>query len=80
MREWAAAGREVTALARNLPPLPAGDAYTTALQVLAERSMDGFLYHGDRLDTITTVVKVLRADPDLARRLLGDPSPEGGPR
>ena len=62
----------MTILARDLPPLPAGDAYTTALQRLAERAMDGFIYHGDRLDTITTVVKVLRGDPDLARRLLAD--------
>jgi hypothetical protein len=39
------------------------------LKALAVR-VNGFLYHGDRLEALIDTVKALRADPDLAARLL----------
>ncbi len=55
--------------ARDLPPLPSDGAYTADLRLLAARA-NGFVYHGERLEAVIAAVKVLRADPDLARRLL----------
>jgi hypothetical protein len=59
----------------ELPPLPEGDGYTVLLHDLASR-VNGFVYPGDRLTAVLDTVKVLRADPDLARQLL-DPAAEG---
>lgn len=41
-----------------------------ALRQLVER-VNGFVYAGDRLNAIVDAVKVLRADPELAARVLG---------
>lgn len=48
-------------------PLP--DAHTAALQELVVR-VNGFVYAGERLNTVLDTVNVLRADPTLARRVL----------
>lgn len=55
----------------ELPPLPEGPPYTVALTDLVSR-VNGFVYAGDRLNTVIDTVKVLRADPALARQLLCD--------
>jgi hypothetical protein len=39
------------------------------LEVLAAR-VNGFVYHGDRLNALVQTVEALRADPDLAARLI----------
>lgn len=62
--------------ARDLPPLPPGDAYTADLHQLVA-AVNGFVYAGDGFDTVLATVQVLRADPDLAARLLaGGTNPE----
>ena len=40
------------------------------LETLATR-VNGYVYHGDRLNALVETVEALRADPDLAARLLG---------
>lgn len=40
------------------------------LETLATR-VNGYVYHGDRLNALVQTVEALRADPDLAARLLG---------
>jgi hypothetical protein len=56
--------------AAELPPLPVDDPkYRRDLEFLAQRA-NGFVYHGDRLNAVVDTVKVLRADPELARTLL----------
>jgi hypothetical protein len=40
------------------------------LETLAAR-VNGYVYHGDRLNALVGTVEALRADPDLAARLLG---------
>lgn len=61
----------MTARADELPPLPDGPPYTVALTDLVSR-VNGFVYSGDRLDAVLDTIKVLRADPGLARQLLCD--------
>lgn len=51
------------------------------LQVLAER-VNGFVYAGDRLNAVLDTVRELKADPELAARLLAlaapsEPVPDG---
>lgn len=46
------------------------EALDEDLRALAVR-VNGFLYHGDRLEALIDTVKVLRADHELAARLLG---------
>lgn len=53
---------------RQEPELP--EALDKDLRTLAVR-VNGFLYHGDRLEAVIDTIKALRADPDLAARLLG---------
>ncbi len=53
----------------ELPELPTDETFTNALTDLATRT-NGFVYHGDRLETVIRAVKVLRANPDLARTIL----------
>ncbi len=59
-----------TQFACDLPGLAGGRDYTADPQLPATRAMDGFLYHGARLEAVIAAVKVLRADPRLAARLL----------
>ena len=40
------------------------------LELLATR-VNGFVYHGDRLNALVDTVEALRKDPELAARLLG---------
>jgi len=40
------------------------------LETLAAR-VNGFVYQGERLNALVATVEALRADPDLAARLLG---------
>jgi len=47
----------------------AGDEYADDLRELATR-VNGFVYPGDRLNAVVDAVRELRADPDLAARLL----------
>jgi hypothetical protein len=54
---------------RDLPPLPVYQEYSTDLSRLVE-AVNGFIYQGDRLNAIVETVRVLRANPDLAARLL----------
>ncbi len=56
--------------ARNLPDLPDGDEYNRHLNDLIAKA-NGFVYHGDRAFAVIDAVKALRANPDLARALLG---------
>lgn len=58
----------------NLPPLPPGDAasgdpFWLDLTELVTR-VNGFVYPGERTDAVLDTVKALRADPELADRLL----------
>jgi hypothetical protein len=53
----------------ELPPLPAGEPYTVALGDLVAR-VNGFVYQGARTDAVLDTIKVLRANPELARQLL----------
>lgn len=61
--------------ARDLPPLPVDMPHDPAFQELVT-AVNGFVYPGDRLDAIVFTLRVLRAHPDIAARLLG----EGDPR
>ncbi len=53
----------------ELPELPTNETFAADLILLAERA-NGFVYHGDRLEAVIRTVKVLRAYPELARRIL----------
>lgn len=56
--------------ARTLPPLPQHDDYVTAMRTLVT-AVDGLPPHeGDRLFAVVDTVKMLRANPELARILL----------
>jgi hypothetical protein len=57
-----------TAYVRTLPDLP--EVLDNDLRHVIER-VNGFVYPGDRADAIVDALKVLRAQPELARRLLG---------
>lgn len=54
---------------RGFPPT---EEYYRDLQALAKR-VNGFLYMGSRLEAILDTVRVLRDDPELAKRLLNTP-------
>ncbi len=54
----------------ELPPLPPGDDYSRTLSDLVGR-VNGFVYPGERADAVIAAVRHLRADPELARALLG---------
>jgi hypothetical protein len=54
---------------RDLPALPVYQDYSTDLCRLVE-TVNGFIYAGDRLNAVVDTVRVLRANPELARRLL----------
>lgn len=55
----------------DLLPLPAGEDYTRLLSHLVHR-VNGMVYPGARLDAVMDTIKVLRADPELAAKLLGE--------
>lgn len=60
---------------RNVAPLPTDAGYTAAVEELVTR-VNGFVYAGDRLSAVLETVRELRADPDLARKLIGGPDVE----
>ena len=69
------AGACVASLRRSADELdpPAGswlddEDTREAVQELAKR-VNGFLYHGDRLNALVDTVRALREDPELARRV-----------
>jgi hypothetical protein len=49
---------------------PPGGDYSSDLRLLAGE-VNGFVYQGDRLNAVLDTVQVLRANPELAARLLG---------
>lgn len=53
--------------ADTLPEVP--EDKVEDLRQLVE-AINGFVYMGDRIEAIIRTVRVLRADPDLAARLL----------
>jgi hypothetical protein len=56
----------------DMPPLPLDDPeFTAAVTDLAER-VNGFVYDGERLQGALGAVRAMRADPDLADRLLAE--------
>lgn len=54
---------------RDLPALPDYQDYALDLSQLVEK-VNGCIYAGDRLSAVVDTVRALRADPELARRLL----------
>jgi hypothetical protein len=55
----------------DMPPLPLDDDFVDAVTDIAERVND-FVYDGDRLQGVLGAIRAMCADPELARRLLGD--------
>jgi hypothetical protein len=54
---------------RDLSALPVYPDYSIDLSRLVE-AVNGFIYAGDRLNAVVDTVRVLRANPELSRRLL----------
>lgn len=52
------------------------EEYLAALQELATK-VNGIVYHGDRLEAVVATARLLREQPELARRLL-DPEVDAG--
>lgn len=49
--------------------LPADGDYTEALRELVVR-INGFVYYGESTEAVIDTIRILRADPALARKLL----------